>query len=140
LREKANEYRNLTAAFQRLVATLDTNVIVDIEFSTSGTQPSLPANISFNLLRIGQEAITNALKHASARRIDLNLIFTSDHLELEIRDDGRGFAIEILGVNSGFGIKSIQQRAEQIQAKVDITTNPGIGTTITVNVPLTNLK
>ena len=140
LREKANEYRDLTAAFQRLVASLNTNITVEIKFTSFGTQPVLPANVSFNLLRIGQEALTNALKHSSAQRIDLNLIFTSDHLELQVRDDGRGFAIEILAVNSGFGIKSIQQRAEQINAEVDIITSSGKGTSIIVNVPLTTIQ
>ncbi|WP_019503589.1 sensor histidine kinase [Pleurocapsa sp. PCC 7319] len=136
LRENADEYNDLVAAFQRLVTTLNTNVPVQIEFSTSGTQTPLSPDVRLNLLRIGQEAVTNALKHAEARQIDLNLIFNSDRLQLQIQDDGRGFAPELLGVNSGFGIKSIEQRAEQINAVVNIITNPGNGTTISVTVPL----
>ncbi len=137
LRENADEYNDLVAAFQKLVTTLNTNVPVRIKFSSSGTQSPLSPHISLNLLRIGQEAVTNALKHAEARHIDLNLAFNSDRIQLQIRDDGRGFAPELLAVNSGFGVRSIEQRAEQINAVVNIITNPGNGTAITVTVPLT---
>ena len=136
LRENADEYSDLVTAFQRLVTTLNTNVPVQIKFSSSGTQPLLSPHISLNLLRIGQEALTNALKHGEARHIDLNLAFNGDRLQLQVRDDGRGFAPELLGVNSGFGIRSIEQRAEQINAVVNIITNPGNGTVISVTVPL----
>jgi signal transduction histidine kinase len=93
--------------------------------------------VESNLLRIAQECITNALRHAKARRIRAELFFNPAQVQLRVADDGAGFdsrELEQLG-DGHFGWRGIRERAEQIQASVKLTSVPGHGTNVVVTVP-----
>jgi signal transduction histidine kinase len=95
----------------------------------------LPAGSDFHLLRIAQEALANAIKHANAREIIISLKETPDHIVLTIHDDGQGFAPSPLSTTdaSHFGLIGIHERAEKIGASLDIRSSPGHGCSITVS-------
>ena len=98
----------------------------------------LPEAVEANLLRIGQECLANAVRHAHAAQIELVLEPVTDGVRLRIADDGIGFDPQQLkaAANGHFGWCSIRERAEQIGARVDLDSQPGRGTSITVTVPL----
>lgn len=91
------------------------------------------------VLRIIQESLTNVRKHAEATHVELNFISEDDGLEIEIKDDGRGF--EPLAIRRKewphFGIQTMQERAEAIGGAFEIISVPGKGTTVRVRVPYT---
>lgn len=137
LHQEANTYSNLPQALQGSVAEMTDGISVSVEISVCGTPISLPAEISQNLLRIAQEALTNALKHAQAQRIEIILDYTPQQVKLQVQDDGQGFALDRMQATSGgFGLVSMQQRAERIGAQLEIVTQAGSGTTVTAIAPL----
>jgi signal transduction histidine kinase len=91
-----------------------------------------------NLLRIFQEALANAVKHAHARTVDVELRYAPDSLALRVRDDGRGFDPESLSpAGSGhYGLIGMRERAERIGGRLTLNSRPGEGTEMLVEVPL----
>jgi signal transduction histidine kinase/ligand-binding sensor domain-containing protein len=91
--------------------------------------------IEYQLLRIAQEAVSNVVKHAHARRLEVRLEQTAGQIALLIKDDGTGFdrGRQQFG---HFGITGMLERAKEIGAKMSIDSEPGGGTTLSVRVPL----
>ena len=81
-----------------------------------------------HVMAIYKEALTNAARHAGASRIDVTVRLQSDHMELAVRDDGRGFAPGHL--NGGQGLRNLRQRADAVAGRLEIESIPGAGTTI----------
>jgi signal transduction histidine kinase len=95
---------------------------------------------SVALFRIFQEALTNVTRHAKARHIRVRLTAQPDELTLRIQDDGRGIqSHEISGLRS-LGLVGMRERAKRIGGVFDIQGVPGEGTTITVTVPIDQMK
>jgi PAS domain S-box-containing protein len=116
---------------------------VKAEVRTSGSVCLLPPEVETHLLRIGLEALTNALKHARASRVVIDLTYEPERVRLSVRDDGQGFDPEALvpsnGTNSGgggFGLRAMRERAARIGAEWTISSQPGVGTEVAVIVPL----
>jgi signal transduction histidine kinase len=91
-----------------------------------------------HLLRIAQEAVTNALKHASARRIGVKLHREARKLYLRVVDDGRGFdQKDAFSTRGGhFGLIGMRERAERMGGELRLASHPGEGTELEVTVPL----
>lgn len=104
------------------------------ELRVQGEARAFSPEVSFNLLRIGQEAIANSLKHAQAKTIWVDLMFTEAQFQLRVRDDGQGFDTQKLGDHDGFGLIAIEQRAEKLGGQLQINSQPGQGTEIIVDV------
>jgi signal transduction histidine kinase len=85
------------------------------------------------ILRIVQEALTNARRHSGASNIQVNLRMEEDDLVVEINDDGRGFA---LGASPGMGSRSMRERAMGIGGEVEIESAAGQGTRVRLRVPV----
>jgi signal transduction histidine kinase len=89
------------------------------------------------LLRIGQEAVANAVRHAQASEIRVLVTYEHDSLSLGIRDDGQGFKLDDARHLVGhWGLRNMQERAHQIGAQWKIITAGGRGTEIEAIVPL----
>ena len=104
-----------------------------------GTPRALGRSAEQNLFRIGQEALTNALKHSGARRVEMVFAFEPDRVELRVRDNGRGFDPLAPGsqhVREGFGLVSMRERAEQLGGRVSVNSQPGAGTEVVLEAPL----
>jgi signal transduction histidine kinase len=102
--------------------------------AAEGGSTEIPARTAKELLRIGQEAIANTVRHASATRIDVLLRFVSKTVILRVEDNGIGFVKS--GNLLGFGLRGMRKRAASIDARFEIDSSPGQGTRITVTAPL----
>lgn len=129
----ALEQQALGAAIERIAAELSTPNGPSITYEQIGQPRPLAVTRAHHLLRIGQEALTNALKHANAQTIRVKLCYDETTVSLLIKDDGRGFKQE--SVTSGFGLMSIKERAALLDATLIIASQPSQGTQITVRVP-----
>jgi signal transduction histidine kinase len=138
LRASVLEGQNLVAALQSGVQiwTAGSGVVVDLD--VSGTQDGLPDECEHHLLRITQEAVTNAIKHAGATRVSVTLQTENHKLVLRILDDGHGFdqqgAFSLVGGH--FGLVGMCERAERVGGELRLDTHPGEGTRVEVTVPL----
>ena len=95
----------------------------------------LSDRVQDGLYRIAQEALNNALKHAKANQIFLNLSGTLSKVTLEIMDDGLGFKPDEAVEGGGLGLDGIIERAEILRGQLTIDSSPGRGTTIRIEVP-----
>jgi two-component system, NarL family, sensor kinase len=135
LRPQLLEEGSLQSALHRLVAqirtaALDTTLYYEIE----GAVYSLPTEVESNLLRMGQEALTNAIKHANADEIRVELVYDRDRVCLRVKDNGQGFGVGSIPSSEGFGLLGMSERAERIGAQLTIRSQPGQGTEIIVTV------
>jgi len=89
------------------------------------------------ILRIAQEALTNAWKYAGARRIDVSLTYEEEKVSLTVRDDGKGFeaARAVSAEGGGFGLVGMKERARTLGGEADVKSAPGEGTVVTVSLP-----
>jgi PAS domain S-box-containing protein len=128
------ESSNLQDALSRLAAQLNSSIATQIVYEVRGKPYLLSSDLENNLFRIGQEALTNAIKHARADEIRIELIYDSTQCSLRIQDDGQGFEVENEAMRNGFGLLGIAERAERISAKLKIQSDLGQGTEITVSI------
>jgi signal transduction histidine kinase len=96
----------------------------------------LPATVQHQLLRIAQEAISNAVRHAKPTVVSVTLRWDPPNLILEVKDNGCGIPKAFLEKSDGVGLDSMRERAAQIEAKLEIQTAAGRGTSIIVTVPI----
>lgn len=135
LRPQMLDNQDLPSALRQLTVQLGTGRQIPISFVLHGTPCALPAEVAANLLRIGQEAIINARKHAQPKTISLALDFHPNEVQLRVHDDGRGFDTFSSPAGSGFGLISMRERAERLGGQLTITSAPGQGTEVAVTVP-----
>ncbi|GAQ54276.1 sensor histidine kinase [Streptomyces acidiscabies] len=112
---------------------------VRAEFTVTGVVEQLHDEVSATLLRITQEALSNAARHARASRLGVTLSFLTDEVILDIRDDGRGFdplALPERTRTGGFGLDGMRARAERIAGSFTVESEPGQGTALSARVPL----
>ncbi|WP_017314174.1 sensor histidine kinase [Mastigocladopsis repens] len=135
LRPQLLEEGSLQSALHRLVTQIraaanDTILYYEIK----GTAYALSTEVESNLLRIGQEALTNAIKHANADEIRVELVYDRDQFCLRVKDNGQGFGVGSILASEGFGLLGMSERAERIGAQLTIRSQPGQGTEIVVTV------
>ncbi|PTY05549.1 sensor histidine kinase [Opitutaceae bacterium EW11] len=130
------EGTELQEALRKLTALISPGT-VRIQVSASGAPCPLSSSTKHHLLRIAQEAITNAVRHAAAGKIDVHIDYQADSVTLTVEDDGKGFdADEMLANGLGhFGLRGLRGRAAKIGGDVKIRSAPGKGTSIRVTAP-----
>jgi two-component system NarL family sensor kinase len=109
---------------------MDTTLYCEVK----GTAYALSTEVESNLLRIGQESLTNAIKHANADEIRVQLVYDCDRFCLRVKDNGQGFGVGSIPASEGFGLLGMSERAERIGAQLTIRSQPGQGTEIIVTV------
>ena len=134
LRPQALEQDDFWPALKRIIKNTTVGTTLRTTFETQGKAPALPQAWQENLLRIGQEALTNALKYAHAKHFRTRLICNAKEVQLELSDDGDGFQIK--DPHDGFGLTGMRERAEEMGGKLKIVSSPGGGTTITATLSL----
>ena len=134
LQPEAEDYRHLSTTLQRLAAQQTIETSIQVEVVIVGTPYTLPPDIGMNLLRIGQEALNNATRHASAQTI-LTLTYAPHQIQLQIQDDGQGFDPQQLS-SGGFGLIGMQQRSDRLGGAFTIHSQRGRGTEVKVIVPI----
>ena len=110
---------------------------VTLDVSRNGTQPTFPAATGIQLYRIVQEALTNVRTHAGASQAWVRLAHADDGWRITVEDDGRGFdptQIESNG-RQHFGVQIMRERAEGVGARLELDSQPGLGTRVVILVP-----
>ncbi|HEX6047575.1 MAG TPA: two-component regulator propeller domain-containing protein, partial [Pyrinomonadaceae bacterium] len=136
LRSQEVHKKDLPAALSDTTRRLTADTGVEAMVEVTGPPQPLPVAVETNLLRIGQEAVNNAVKHAHAKRIDVTLDFEPRRIRLSIHDDGRGFNPNDQIADGHFGLIGMRERAEQIGGVLTIESTNDRGTQIEVDVPL----
>jgi signal transduction histidine kinase len=136
LRPQALEEKQLSEALKDLVKKMTANTTVKAEFASQGEQPKLPPEWEANLLRIGQEVLTNVLRHARASEFNVRLVFDSREIRLDLRDNGCGFDPQ--RKHEGFGLQGMRERAEGMGGQLTIQSATGKGTAISIVLPVPN--
>ena len=140
LRSPALENNDLPTALSETARRLTNETAIQAQVEVNGTFRPLARLVEDNLLRIGQEAMNNAVKHAQAQRISVNLVFDARRVQLSIRDDGRGFDNQRAGNGQAghFGLIGMRERAEQIGGTLSIHSTEGSGTEVVAEVPISS--
>jgi signal transduction histidine kinase len=140
MRSLVFELRPAELGSDGLVATLRKHVEVlrrvhgqAIDFEVQGERP-LGAAAEREVLRIAQEALTNALKHADAERLAVRLAFPDGRVELAVSDDGAGFDPNAPAAGRHLGLVSMRERARAIGGRLEVDSRPGAGTTVRLEV------
>ncbi len=140
LRSSSLEASDLVTTLQQSAHRLTAGSDVNAQVEVSGTYRPLARPLEDHLLRIGQEAVTNAVKHAHATNIRLSLDFEPQRLRFSVRDNGIGFDATAQPTNGhqygGFGLVGIRERAAQIGGQLAVNSRPHEGTEIVIEVPL----
>jgi signal transduction histidine kinase len=130
---ETNERFDLLQRLETSAQTMAEGGAVHITASTSGEQRPLRPAAATALLRIGQEAIANAIRHADPTHLGIALFYDQEKVILTITDDGGGFVES--GDLLGFGLRGMRKRAAAVSATFEIFSAPGNGTQISVVVP-----
>jgi PAS domain S-box-containing protein len=133
LRPQALQEHNFWEALKGTIKNTTVGTALHATFEAKGKIPELPQPWQVNLLRIGQEALTNTLKYAHARNFETRLTYKAKELRLELRDDGDGFKVK--DRHDGVGLTGMRERVEQMGGELEITSARGKGTKITVVLP-----
>ncbi|MEV8019422.1 sensor histidine kinase [Streptomyces sp. NPDC086554] len=135
----ALEHDALPEALKKTVTEWAERTGVRAEFTLTGTAEPLHEEIEATLLRIVQEALSNASRHAAATRLGVTLSYMDGEVTLDVRDDGRGFdplATVRRSGSGGFGLDGMRARAERIAGSLTVESEPGGGTALSARVPL----
>lgn len=107
-----------------------------IEVKIEGAQVRLPSPMEMNLLRIGQEAAGNAVKHGGARNVRVELSYTPAVVRLSVTDDGKGFDAAQPSRTGHFGVQDMRERAQSMGSELHIVSEADRGTSVTVEVQI----
>jgi len=107
---------------------------VHAQFTSQGNPQKLPPEWETNLLRIGQEVLTNVLRHAQAGEFKVLLVFDRREIRLDLRDNGCGFDPQRR--HEGFGLQGMRERVEGMGGQLKIQSAAGKGTAISIVLPL----
>jgi PAS domain S-box-containing protein len=99
-----------------------------------GFPEELPGEVSVELLRVLQEALTNVRRHSGATQVEVRLRIEGQEVVAEVADDGRGFDTE--SVRAGVGLSAMRERVEALGGNIEVKSRPGAGTRVEVKVPL----
>ena len=111
-----------------------------LELQITGTYRPSTQDQEEELLRIAQEAVTNAVRHADARKIEVSLNYHSAGVDLRVHDDGRGFIVTSTksGPPGHYGLRGMHERASRAGARLTIKSQPGAGTTVVAQASIVN--
>jgi len=109
---------------------------IDTEFINKTGNREIPGRLKTGLFRIYQESLTNVARHADAKKIVSSLKFENNSLVLTITDDGKGFAFKNIESKKTLGLFGMKERTLEMGGHYEIKSEPGMGTTVLVTVPV----
>jgi signal transduction histidine kinase len=134
------ENGDLVSALTEIVKPLAQPDQVEMSVHISGAPTRLASPVEMNLLRIGQEAVANAVKHGHPRHITIKLQYAPESVRLLVNDDGCGFAPDKALSAGHFGLLDMRERAQSLGCTLEIDSAPGRGTHLAVEVPMNGLR
>jgi signal transduction histidine kinase/ligand-binding sensor domain-containing protein len=138
LRSQSTESTDLAGRLSKAASQATELSPVKLSMEVRGTYRPLERHVEDELVRIGQEAVMNALRHAKCERIDIELAYGLKNLLMTVSDNGCGFdpRVHQSGSNGHFGLRGMRERAEQIHATLAVNSVEGKGTKVSVEAPL----
>jgi signal transduction histidine kinase len=129
---------DLGAALTEIARQMSSSNRVQVTIQVLGIATQLPPATEHHLLRICQEALNNAFKHADAKNIQITLNYSEKSVQLSVADDGRGFTpgAVLTGTGKHFGLRNLRSRARKIKGRLEVISQPSQGTRVEVSVPL----
>jgi signal transduction histidine kinase len=127
------ESGTLAEALRRVADATAAAADIEVTAEATGTARRLPMGTEVVLLRVCQEALANARKHAAARQVSVRLCYADGVVRLTVADDGGGFDIDL--VNGGYGLHGMRERVRQVGGTIQVRSAVGAGTEISVEVP-----
>lgn len=135
LRPMALDDLGLIPTLKKYLQTIEEyNNGVTMEFRNLGEEKRLPSEMEVALFRLIQEAVQNALKHASPRYITVKLSMTKEMVSVTVKDDGKGFD-STQQKEGSFGLMGMKERVELLDGEMSIDSHPGAGTLVFIQVP-----
>ena len=127
-----------TAVEERVRPLVEASGTSRLQLIVEGIPRRLSGVMEHHLLRIVQEAVANALRHAHAETIEVRIMYAADAIALAIHDNGCGFNVakDLTAASGHFGLLGLEERVNKLQGKWNIDSQPGRGTRIDVAVPL----
>lgn len=141
LRPMSLDDLGLVVTIEQYVNKLMINSDLVINFNVENEEVKLLPIINLAIFRVIQEACSNVIKHARAKKIDINLSYSNESLDLSIEDDGIGFNfVETIKNDnsniSNFGLSIMKERIYLLSGKIDFITKEGKGTKILIKIPM----
>ncbi|WP_319759652.1 GAF domain-containing sensor histidine kinase [Maridesulfovibrio sp.] len=127
------ESEGLVGAIQARLNSVEIRSGLDAEFLIDGDERRLPLRVEEEIFRIVIESLNNSAKHSKAGSVTVHVDFTDSETVVKIIDDGQGFDIATLPTG-GMGLRGIRERADKINAELEINSAPDKGTVLTVKV------
>jgi len=125
---------DLVSALKQILEPLVLREQTKVDFKVEGSPVRLPSPVEMNLLRIGQEAVANAVKHGRARNVSIELRYAPASVCLTVRDDGQGFTAGQSSPAGHFGLLDMRERAQSMGSHLRVESESGRGTNIAVEV------
>jgi two-component system, NarL family, sensor histidine kinase UhpB len=133
LRPSALDDHGLTSAIVSQVRRFSAQTGIRADVRTSGEPTGLESDQEIAAYRFAQEALSNVAQHAGATHVEVEMTVNGSKLELSVRDDGRGFDPE--AESGGIGLQGMAERARLVGAQLQVDSDPGGGTALTLQVP-----
>lgn len=136
--------QGLAGALRRLAATQWSTPRVPVRVIAPAEHADWPMDVQTTVLRIAQGAVGNALRHADASAVVVELSGDATRLQMIVTDDGCGFDVEdqvrrqSVGETDSFGLTAIRDRVDQFGGRLRVVSTPGGGTTVEVDLPLSS--
>ncbi|MFC5540580.1 sensor histidine kinase [Ureibacillus suwonensis] len=138
LRPMALDDLGIVPTLKKYLSTImDYNKGVDVHFQSYNSEIRLPSNYEVAIFRLVQECVNNAVKHGSPTEIWVKLEWNKKHLNVIVKDNGRGFDIDEKREHS-FGIIGMRERVEILDGSMEIKTKIGSGTIVIFKIPYPN--
>ncbi|MDB5222886.1 MAG: putative signal transduction histidine kinase [Chitinophagaceae bacterium] len=130
---------NFTDILQDLIEPVKLATTINIGYDVKSVNKNILTNDQqLNVYRIIQEHLNNILKHAKANNVYISVKHVNDRIDINIKDDGQGFDVTVK--RRGIGFKNIQSRAELLNGKMNVISEPGKGCLLVVNFPVKLLE
>jgi signal transduction histidine kinase len=123
----------LDTAIGRIASRTGEELGIPVDVLILGRPRDLPADLQVVLLRSAQESLANVRKHAAASSVRIRFRYREDGVLLEVDDDGRGFPAGT--ERSGYGLRGMRARVEQVHGRLTVESAPDAGTTVRVEIP-----
>jgi signal transduction histidine kinase len=138
LRPPMLEHLGLAESLKWMIETYFSAGTLLVDYRHRGTGRTVDPDLALAVYRIAQEALTNVVKHADARRVVVRLAVTPARLRLRIEDDGCGFEISQIPAErrAGLGLASMRERVEHLRGEMELRSSPGRGCRLLVSCPI----
>lgn len=126
----------LLPAIQKLARTVSNANNLTVDVQDFGLENRIANELEITIFRIIQELVTNIIKHAQASEASISLTQHDNELNIMVEDNGRGFKVGKLKEKEGMGLGNIERRIEHLEGSMEVDSNPGRGTSISIDIPL----